>query len=319
MRLITRRSLFAAAGLSAACRKGGNGRIAIISRTTGTTYWENLHAGALSTAKGFGYRIFWNGPQAENQYAEQVLALEDVIGQRYDAIILAPSHGSVLASAVRHARSEGIPLVLVDSPAAVHADEYVAYIGSNEERVGRVAAQRIGDVVDGPAEVALLGVSPTIEPAVKRERAFSRAISRDFPRIRIADVRYGLSDYIRSRELVLDLLSRRPAIKALFASDSFGARGALAALRQPKSRRVRLVAVGQEGDMIEPLAQGLIDSLVVQDPYSMGQHAVRILHDVLEGSYTGPRIVETEVALATAVNLDDPNIRRLLADRRQIG
>jgi hypothetical protein len=59
--------------------------------------------------------------------------------------------------------------------------------------------------------------------------------------------------------------------------------------------------------------------MILQDPFSMGQHAVRILHAVLEASYSGPRTIETEVALATSENLERPGIRRLLNDRRLLG
>lgn len=298
------------------CGRKRSGRIAVIPKTTATDYWETLHAGVQHAAAKLRYRIFWNAPQSESEYAQQVLMLEDVIRQRVDGIVLAPAHGSVLASAIRHAKAEGIPLVLVDSPAMVKPDEYVAYIGSDEARVGSLAAERIGALLKHGGDIAVLGVSPTVEAAVKRERAFAGVIRASFPGIRIVDVRYGLSDHIRSREIVRDLIAARPTVEALFASDSFGARGAFAALRNFENRKVRLVAVAQEVDIVGYLRAGLIDSLVVQDSYSMGRRSVEILHAVLEGVYPGPKVIETSVALATAENLQSAAIQTLVAKRR---
>ncbi len=287
----------------------------MLPKTTAIDYWENLHAGALAAASHNGLQIIWNAPQSETNYAQQALMLEDFIRQGVDGIVLAPSHGSVLASAVRHAKAEGIPLVVVESPVMVDRSAYEAFIGSDPQEIGRIAAMRMGDVLAGRGDVAVIGVSPTVEAAVNRERAFISTIESHFPSIRIVVVRYGLSDAVRSREVVSDVLTQTPSISAFFASDTFAVRGTVIALRAHTHHGPKLVGVAQEIDLLPLIEHGLIDSLVVQDSYSMGNAAIRILGDVFHGGYNGPRVLQTQVALATKTNLNTAQIRDMTSRR----
>lgn len=295
------------------CGQRRSGKLAVIPKTTAINYWEDMRVGAVTAASHLGLRVIWNAPQTETNFAQQALILEDVIHQRVDGIVLAPSHGSVLASGVRHARAENIPLVIVDSPVTVNRSEFLVYIGSDPERMGTLAALRMGEILGGKGEIAIVGVTPTLEAAVQREHAFSGVIATKFPGIRIVDVQYGLSDLARSREIVADILAARPALAAVFASDQFAVRGASAAIRDAKPRAVRLIGVAQEYDLLDYIRRGFVDSLVIQDPYSMGKSAVEILGNALQGRYRGPTRIQTRVALATRENLAGATIAQLLS------
>jgi ribose transport system substrate-binding protein len=298
------RSAVAASGLIApGCIRRRSGKLAVIPKTTAINYWEDMRVGAVTAASHLGLRVIWTAPQTETNFAQQASILEDVIRQRVDGIVLAPSHGSVLASGVRHARAENIPLVIVDSPVAVDRSEFLAYIGSDPERIGTLAAMRMGEILDGKGEIAILGVTPTLEASVQREQAFAAVVAAKFPGIRIVEVQYGLSDLARSRAIVADILAGRPGLAAVFASDYFAVRGASAAIRDFKPRGVRLIGVAQEYDLLNYIRRGFVDSLVIQDPYSMGRSAVEILGAALQGRYRGPTRIQTRVALATRENL----------------
>jgi len=308
------KSAIAASGLIApGCIRRRSGKLAVIPKTTAINYWEDMHVGAVAAASRLGLRVIWTAPQTETNFAQQASILEDVIRQRVDGIVLAPSHGSVLASGVRHARAENIPLVIVDSPVTVDRSEFLAYIGSDPERMGTLAAMRMGEILGGTGEIAILGVSPTLEASVQREQAFAAVIAAKFPGIRIVEVQYGLSDLARSRGIVADILTARPGLAAVFASDYFAVRGASAAIRDFKPRGARLIGVAQEFDLLDYIRRGFVDSLVIQDPYSMGKSAVEILGAALQGGYRGPARIQTRVALATRENLAGATIAELLS------
>jgi ribose transport system substrate-binding protein len=156
-------------------------------------------------------------------------------------------------------------------------------------------------------------VSPTLEASVQREQAFAAVIAAKFPGIRIVEVQYGLSDLARSRGIVADILTARPGLAAVFASDYFAVRGASAAIRDFKPRGARLIGVAQEFDLLDYIRRGFVDSLVIQDPYSMGKSAVEILGAALQGGYRGPARIQTRVALATRENLAGATIAELLS------
>lgn len=282
--------------------------IAVIPKTTATDYWESMHAGVLDAVKGRRINIFWNAPQSEADYEAQAEMVEDAIQQKVDAIILAPSQEFVLASAVRHAKAEGIRVVIVDSPIAVTPEHYLEYIGSDNKRIGELAASRIGSVLNGHGEVAIVGISPTVEISAQRAQAFIAKLTSTWPHIKIVDMQYGLSDPRRSESLTLDILAKHPALKAIFAIDAFATRGVYSGLKESNAEhRVRLVGVAQELDLLNQLRDGNIDALIVQDPYKMGYLAAK----ALENPTAHPHNVNTRVALATHNNLDSSAIRSL--------
>ena len=63
--------------------------------------------------------------------------------------------------------------------------------------------------------------------------------------------------------------------------------------------------------LIRDLETGIIDALVVQDPFGMGNLAVKTLVSKLRGKNPEKRM-ETGVTLVTRSNLEDPAVRKLL-------
>lgn len=309
------------AGLVAIVSRHSRGRsrpltIAVIPKTTATDYWESMHTGVLAAASGHPITILWNAPQSESEYAEQAQMVEDAISKKVSAIVLAPSHESVLASAVRHASAEGISVVIVDSPIAVTPAHYQEYIGSDDARIGELAADRIGFILGGEGEIAIVGVSPTVESSVLRNQAFILKVTKAWPKIKIVDVQYGLSNPRRSQSLTTDLLAAHPHLRALFTSDAFATRGVFAALREAhNAQTVRLVGVAQEIDLLDQVRDGNLDALIVQDPFQMGYSAVQALEDPNGRS----RTMQTQVVLATRENLDSASVRRLWSHYQDSG
>jgi ribose transport system substrate-binding protein len=92
--------------------------------------------------------------------------------------------------------------------------------------------------------------------------------------------------------------------------------GAARALTSAKSK-VRLVGFDSSPALIEGLKDGVIDSLVTQNPFDMGYKAVKAALEKLNG--TPPeRIQKLAAVVVTKDNLNDPAIHaRLFPDLDQ--
>lgn len=286
-------------------------RVAVIPKTTATDYWESLHAGVADAGKGKIQHILWIAMPSETDARGQAQLVENAIQARVSAIILAPAQESVLASSVRHANAERIPVVIVDSPISVPASEYLASIESDRQEIGQFAADRIGKILGGHGEVGLIAVSPTVQSSEECRDAFVRRLHANFPAITVAGVEYGLADAQRSKVLALDAIRAHPGLGAIFALDSFATRGHFAGLTQECAKcAVKLVGVAQELDMIAHLKDGQIDSLILQDPYGMGKLAIETILGNNRSSAAGIKI-RTPVVLATREDIDYPRIQQL--------
>ena len=63
--------------------------------------------------------------------------------------------------------------------------------------------------------------------------------------------------------------------------------------------------------LIEGLKSGVIDALVIQNPYKMGYEGVKAVVAELDGKEV-PKQIDTGVRLVTKERLDEPEIKTLL-------
>ena len=109
-----------------------------------------------------------------------------------------------------------------------------------------------------------------------------------------------------------DLLTRNTELDGLFACNESTSVGALRALQsQGRAGKMKMIGFDAGGLLIEGLKAGVVDSLVVQNPYKMGYEGVKTLIAALDGKIVEKR-VDTGVTLVTKKNLETPEIQALL-------
>jgi ribose transport system substrate-binding protein len=79
--------------------------------------------------------------------------------------------------------------------------------------------------------------------------------------------------------------------------------------------KVHFVGFDATDKLVEALRQGQLDGLVVQNPMRMGEEAVRLLVDKLNGK-TVPARVDTGATMVTKDNVDHPDVHALLTPDR---
>ncbi len=74
---------------------------------------------------------------------------------------------------------------------------------------------------------------------------------------------------------------------------------------------IKMVGFDSGELLLEALKSGIIDSLVVQNPYKMGYEGVKAVVASLDGRQV-PKQLDTGVQLVTKESLEDPQIKSLL-------
>jgi ribose transport system substrate-binding protein len=304
-----RRALaLAALPLLSACNRGDKKRIGVVPKGRAHLFWQSVHAGANKAAGEQNVEVEWNGPATETDFNGQLQIIDAMINKRVDAIALAPIDKKVMVSVVERAASQGIPVVIFDSP--VDTDKFVAQVATDNYRAGQIAAERMGEITGGKGKVAIVAVQVGAASTMAREQGFEDAIKSKFPGIQIVDKRYGEASVERSLAVAENMLTAYPDLTAMFASNESSAVGASRALKA-RGSKVKLVGFDSGPTLEEDLASGAIDSLVVQDPFRMGYDAVRIAVQKLKGE-TPEKIQNLDARLVTKADLDKPEIRELL-------
>ncbi len=107
------------------------------------------------------------------------------------------------------------------------------------------------------------------------------------------------------------MLTAYPGLNAFFASNESSSVGAARAIKSRKSS-VKLVGFDASPALIEDLKGGLIDSLIVQDPFRMGHDSVVAAVEKLRGG-TPVKIQNLPPRVVTRENMYDPEIQKVLS------
>lgn len=116
----------------------------------------------------------------------------------------------------------------------------------------------------------------------------------------------------KSLQVTEDLLTRNTELDGLYACNASTSAGALSALgSQGRAGEIKMVGFDADQMLVDGLKAGVIDSLVVQNPYKMGYEGVRAVIAKLDGKEV-PKRIDTGVELVTKERLAEAKIKDLL-------
>jgi ribose transport system substrate-binding protein len=277
----------------------------VIPKGNAHLFWQSVHAGAVSTSRETGVEIIWDGPASETDYTGQLKVVDAMINRRVDAICLAPIDSKAMVSVVERAASEGIPVIIFDS--GIDTDKFVAQVATDNYHAGEMGAERMGKLLDGKGKIAMLANMPGSASTVARESGFEDYTRKNFPGIQIVDKQFGNAEVASSLTKAENILTGHPEIVGIFASNESSSVGFAQALRDRKSK-IKMVGFDWSPSLLDDVKNGIIDSLVVQNPFKMGAEAVRLAVDKLDGkpitkmNALAPKLIDKE-------NLGTPEVQ----------
>ncbi|MBM3306478.1 MAG: substrate-binding domain-containing protein [Candidatus Aminicenantes bacterium] len=292
---------------------GGERRLSIAVIPKGTTheFWKSIRAGAEQAGREAGVETIWKGPQKEDDRSQQITVVEDFISRGVDGIVLAPLDDRALMRPVRDAVREGIPVVVIDS--GLQGDDYVSYVATDNYRGGVLAAHRLGGLLGGRGRIFLIRYQEGSASTMLREAGFLDTVRKEFPDlVLLVQDQYAGATTETAFQLAENLISRFPDVEGVFAPNESSTFGALRALQSSGlAGRVKFVGFDSSPKLIQGLRDGHLHGLVLQNPMKMGYLGVKTIVAHLRGEQI-PKVIDTGVTVATAENMDDPEIKSLL-------
>ena len=286
--------------------------VAMIARTAAASIWEAAHAGALAAATHHGMTMYWNAPQSEDDIQQQAALIDRVVEQRYSGLIVAPDQPLPLTTTIQRAVSRGVKTVVIVSPLQIPPRQDLAYIVNNDVAAGRMAAERISEVLHGKGSVAVLGVDTESLSELTILHSFEATLEQRFPGVTIADCRTGSHNQSEAQEIADEELNAHPDLGALFTLSAVASYGAITSLQSHNHERtIKLVGFEQSPTLADKVRTGLMDSLIAEDSYEMGRQAMELLA-TNRGHRMPPEIRRLEPTLLTAKNIDSPEMQHLV-------
>jgi len=290
---------------STACNREKKRVVAVIPKGNAHLFWQSVHAGAVSASRESGTEIIWDGPASETDYTGQLKVVDAMINRRVDAIALAPIDSKAMVGVVERAASEGIPVIIFDS--GIDTDKFVAQVATDNYHAGEMGAERLGKLLGGKGKVAMLANMPGSASTVARETGFEDYMKKNFPGIEIVEKQFGNAEVATSLTKAENILTGHPNLDGIFASNESSSMGFAQALRDRKTK-IKMVGFDWTPSLLDDVRNGVIDSLVVQNPFKMGEQAMNLALAKLDGkpfekmNAIAPKIVDK-------ANVDTPEVQ----------
>jgi ribose transport system substrate-binding protein len=308
-----RRELLTALGAlagSAACNRERKKLVAVIPKSASSIFWVSVHAGALSAGQEFALEVLWNGPPTETDYSRQVQIVDSMIARRVDGIALAACDRKALTGVVDRAAAANIPLTVFDS--GLDSTNFMSFLATDNVEGGRMGARTLGKLLGGKGEVGIIMHAPGSVSTSDREAGFQEVMQKEFPGIKVVQSQFSMGDRAKGMAVTENILTANPEIDGLFASSEPSAIGATQAVKARNlTGKVKLVGFDSTDSMIEDLKGGVLNAIVVQDPFRMGYEAVKTIADKLNGKQP-PKRTDLPAVVVTLENLQTPEIQKLL-------
>jgi len=279
--------------------------LAVIPKGTASMWWEVVHKGAEKAGVEFGYEISWIGPEQETDREKQIQVVEDAIVKKVSGIVLGPNDEKALVRPVQKVKRAGIACVIIDS--AVNADpaDYVSFVATDNLLGGSQAAHLLGAAV-GSGNVLLIKFVQNSASTDARAEGFRTTLREHYPDVHIVAEQYTLGTVEDARQRTVDMLMKNKDVKGLFAVNQPSSVGAYKALvSQGLAKKVRMVGFDSDPILLEGIANGEVDALVVQNPFEIGYSGVKILVDSING-----KKVPKKVPIASMV-VDSDNLEEI--------
>jgi ribose transport system substrate-binding protein len=293
-------------------------RIGVIPKGSTHEHWKRVHIGAEKAAAeyraaGVPVEVIWNAPLREDDKEQQVQVVEGFISQRVSGLVLAPLDSHALLRPVEEAARSGVPTVIFDSALADPA-KAVSYVSTDNEQGGRLAARRMGEVLQGRGTVLMLRYQEGSAATEERERGFLEELKAAHPGITvISSDQYAGATRDTAKRASENLLNRyAEKLDGIFTPNESSTAGMLLALQDvKKAGAITFVGFDYSASFLEPLRRGEIKGFVVQHPVNMGYMSVKTIVDHLRGQ-TVPTVVDTGVLMVTLDNLEDPEVQAVI-------
>jgi ribose transport system substrate-binding protein len=190
----------------------------------------------------------------------------------------------------------------------------VSFVASDNVQGGVLGAKRLAELLGGKGNVILLRYAPGSQSTEERERGFLDTIRSEFPDIHIL----SSTEYAgASAEMALDkaqqlLAKHGERVDGVFTPCQHVSAGMLRALEERDlAGKVKFVAFDSSPELVKALRDKKIEGIVLQDPVSMAEQAVRTMVEHLKRKPVQSRIILGE-SVATPENMDESKIKTLL-------
>jgi ribose transport system substrate-binding protein len=271
--------------------------IAVFTKNRTNPAYTAARLGAERTAARHGARVVHYVPERPDNVEDQVALVEQAIAERPDAAVFVPVHVTAMGESVRKLNAARIPTVNFLN--RLDRGEFVAFVGSDDYRLGREIAVHLFRHIGGKGNISIIkGIAGALT-ASERLRGF-RDVAREWPGIRIVASRSGDYQQDVARRVMTELLAEFPRLDGILSANDVMSLGAIEAL-EAAGRRIPVTGVNAVPEAIAAIKNGKLLATVDFDAMKIASVATEAAIRHLRGEKV-PRHIELPVQVVDRTN-----------------
>ena len=297
-------ALGAAVLAAGACSRGGKSQkleIVLVTKALDSEFWQRIKSGAEEAARAdAGVSLAVLAPAQEINIDQQVAILEDQILKRVSALAVSPAGVAEIVPVLDKARAAGIPVVIVDTdvPWAYRA----SFVGIDNRLGGRIAGEYILKAIGGKGKVAVIRGVLGVATQEDRLTGFREAMASS-PGVELVAVQPANSERALGMQVMENMLTSHPDVKAVFGTNDQMALGAMQALEAHHlTGKIVLVGFDATREALRAIQAGAMNAVMAQYPERVGKRAIEEAIKAARGQPVEKRI-DIGTALVTKDNV----------------
>lgn len=258
-------------------------RIVLLTNVS-APFWDAADRGSQEAAQKLGVKVeFIRNSEATE--AGQLQRLEQLSGQndvKGVAISLIDAQAAGVIDQMVAMRKKGIHVITIDADGP--KESRAAFIGTNNSAAGEEFGKATAALrPEGGSAVCFVGYQGS-QNARERIQGFQKGAGE---KIKLLDTMEDQTDQSKARNNVTAALQNHQELNILTGIWSYNAT-AIADIVESSGRRKELSVVVFDADpnAIVAMEQGLIDVMLVQNPFEMGYQGVVLLNAMIKGDET---------------------------------
>lgn len=282
--------------------------VGLVMKSLGNPYFQAMQDGASDFAEENGsFELKAVGTQSETDITGQVDAVNNMVAQGVDAIVIAPADSQALVAPLVQAAAQGIVIVNIDvkldDDALAAADLDIPFVGPDNvdgaRQSGGVLAKDLGE----GAKVAIIEGIEGAANAEQRKEGFEKAVEDGgLDLVASASANWETE---QANTLFANILSANPDIEGVMAANDSMALGVLAALEGAgKLGDIKVVGFDNLPEVKSYLDSGALLATVDQFGSAQAADGIGVALDILAGDTPGEDWVKTDIELITAETED---------------
>jgi len=255
-------------------------QIEVVVKKKDASYWSVVKLGAEAAGKEFDVDVKFDGPVNEKDIEEQIKIVDAAINEKVDAIVLAASDYTRLIDVVERADAQKIPVVIIDSE--LNSDKIKAFVGTDNVDAGNKLGQTLVEKLGKNCKIIVMSFIKGAATSDQREQGVFQELNK-YPDIKVVSTLYSNSDENIAYELTKKVIKENPDLDAIVCTNAYGTVGTARAIEEEgKAGIIKIIGFDSTPEEISFVEKGVIDALVVQNPFNMGYLGVKYALDSIK-------------------------------------